>query len=302
MMKQFFLLLFALLTLSSVHAQDLTSAQADTLAADSVLNVIAWFNKNDTLVYTEHAQNFHAENGDTTLVSDETRRFRFIVADSTSRGFLLSYEPLSFHTTDSLVSNALKNEMAKRFLGIRILFSTDELGHVKQIENHQEVRREVLSRCDSMVNEIYKENPLLYGQMSKPDMLKKVHKMLDETYGSRQRLLEKMEALTLLFSNHGKCFPVGVSKGEKGNTRTRLDVTLGKMDDEDDTATDDDYQIASQVYQITSDVESHFVVIATDYFSDGWPRYCFFKMEDDNAGLSEITSIEIEWEYRGWEY
>ena len=233
------LLFVATLSFSHAYAQE--------TKADSTVNVIAWYCLHDTVIYRQRDQELRVENGDTTIVTDVYRRYQFIVVDSTSNGFLIEYMPLSFETSDDDPVAKMKYAVAERFTGIRILISTDELGQVKQVENFKEVHQAVYSRCDSLIDEIYREAPTLYAQMSKPDMLKLLHKRLDDTYGSRQRLLESMDVLSALFNYHGKAFQVGKVEDVTGNTTSRLMVTTGKADDDDETATDDDYQISQYI-------------------------------------------------------
>lgn len=287
-----------------VAALSFSHAYAQETKADSTVNVIAWYCLHDTVIYRQREQELRVENGDTTIVTDAYRRYQFIVVDSTSKGFLLEYMPLAFEFPDDDPVAKMKYAIAERFIGIRILISTDELGQVKQVENFKEVHQAVYSRCDSLIDEIYREAPTLYAQMSKPDMLKKLHKQLDDTYGSRQRLLESMDVLEVLFNYHGKSFSVGKVEDVSGNTTSRLRVTTGKADDNDETATDDDYQISQYItIDESKDGQSpiHEVVVHKEYFNDGWPRYVYISDEEGDDQHLEISRMEIDWEYRGWE-
>ena len=287
-----------------VAALSFSHAYAQETKADSTVNVIAWYCLHDTVIYRQREQELRVENGDTTIVTDAYRRYQFIVVDSTSKGFLLEYMPLAFEFPDDNPVAKMKYAIAERFIGIRILISTDELGQVKQIENFKEVQQAVYSRCDSLIDEIYREAPTLYAQMSKPDMLKNLHKQLDGIYGSRQRLLESMDVLEVLFNYHGKSFPVGKVEDVSGNTTSRLRVTTGKADDNDETATDDDYQISQYItIDESKDRQSsiHEVVVHKEYFDDGWPRYVYISDEEGDDQHLEISRMEIDWEYRGWE-
>jgi hypothetical protein len=291
--RSLFAALLAVMSLAS-HAQEADS--------DSTVNVIGWFCNHDTIVYSQREQELTCMDKDTTMVSDITRRYHIAVVDSTAKGFLMEYRPLSIQFSDSTgVENEIKLLMARRLQGVVIRFSTDEMGSVKQIENYKEVRDAVYSRCDSMVSEIYAANPLLYGKISKPDMLKNIHKRLEDTYGSKQRLLEKMDALTLLFSNHGRCFEVGEHESNDGATKANVMVKRGKAEADDETATDEDYQIANRVQVSQNDGKATDIIIFTEYFSDGWPRYVYFSNEESDSQHVQTSIIEIEWESRAWE-
>lgn len=282
-------------------AMSLTS-YARQAESDSTVNVIAWFCNHDTIVYSQREQVLAGMGKDTTVVSDITRRYHIAVVDSTAKGFLMEYRPLSIQFSDSTgVENEIKLLMARRLQGVVIRFSTDEMGCVKQIENYKDVRDAVYSKCDSMVSEIYAVNPLLYGKISKPDMLKNIHKRLDDTYGSKQRLLEKMDALTLLFGNHGHFFEVGEHKSNDGATKSNVVVKRGKADADDETASDEDYQIATRVQVLQKDGKATDVILVTEYFSDGWPRHVYFCNEESDSQNFEISLIEIEWESLAWE-
>ena len=65
-------------------AMSLTS-YAQEADIDSTVNVIGWFCKHDTIVYSQREQVFAGMGNDTTMVSDITRRYHIAVIGSIVR-------------------------------------------------------------------------------------------------------------------------------------------------------------------------------------------------------------------------
>lgn len=302
-MKHIILLLMALLAAAVSQAQDAAKAATDTVAADSAVNVVAWFTKTDTIVYTQKDQQLHIAQGDTAVMSSAERRYRIAVLDSTSKGYRLEFVLLGFaynRPAAGKTQSEILDEMMKSMQGLRVIFTTDELGRVRDIENLKDVRTQVYAKCDSMISAIYAANPALYAKRSKPDMMKDIHRQLDTTYGSKQRFLEQMDALTLLFGNHGRSFNLGRYEEEENGTSVIVNASQGKADADDESASAGDYQVFTQVTEPTSATDSQQVIVYTDYFPDGWPRYAYFCNQTGSDAVSSVNIVEIEWESRMW--
>ena len=82
-------MLFAFLLFMSVAAQAQNQLVADSVAKDSVVRIIGWFCKTDTLEYTYSLVVAEVAGSDTTVVEAGGNDFRICVTDSTKKGYAM---------------------------------------------------------------------------------------------------------------------------------------------------------------------------------------------------------------------
>ena len=98
MMIRFLCTLSLLVMTLTTTAQDM----ADTLETDSVVSVIGWFSKTDTLEYRYSQVVGEIVNGDTTIVDGSGGDFRICVTDSTKKGYKMELVFTDVWKRDSL--------------------------------------------------------------------------------------------------------------------------------------------------------------------------------------------------------
>lgn len=265
--------------------------------ADSTVEVTAWFCTTDTLEYAVNTISAEIADGDTTVTNTTWSEFRICVLDSTRQGFKLEYVPTSVSTSDSTSSEGQLLLMTARMaLGNRVVFSTDENGVFKQIENQKEVMGNALSVQQRLVDWMYEQSPSLYAVMSKTDMLKKMKKQLQ---GNKEHIMENNVNLRILLLNHGQSFPLGEREVESGVGHITYIVSKGPLEGEDDT-NQDEYQVYYKVERTEPDGTKATNYYEYAYFADGWPRNVTMTIEEQKDGKTMLTQTHVEWVTKAW--
>ena len=296
MMKRILLGVSLLLLTSTVHAQ----IDADASELDSLVRVIGWFNKTDTLEYHLSLVEAIIENGDTTVIEATSSEFRITVVDSTKNGYVMRYVPTGVWLNDSTSTEGqLLLAAARSSIGNEVLFSTDELGVFKEITNWKEVYKRATAYQQKMIDKAYYEHPELYARQPKQEQVKRIKELTEKTLGTKEKMTEQFVALKLLFSFHGKELPLGEMELNENQLHYYYDVTQGKLEDEEDS-TDDEYQIYVEL-KAEEDEDSHDqYYYSYNYFPDGWPRDVRSTVIEPLEGKKRITQIRIEWISKAW--
>lgn len=296
MMKRILLGISLLLLTSTVHAQ----INVDASELDSLVRVIGWFNKTDTLEYHLSLVEAIIENGDTTVIEATSSEFRITVADSTKNGYVMRYVPTGVWRNDSTSTEGqLLLAAARSSIGNEVLFSTDELGVFKEITNWKEVYKRATAYQQKMIDKAYYEHPELYARQPKQELVKRIKELTEKTLGTKEKMTEQFVALKLLFSFHGKELPLGEMELNENQLHYYYETTQGKLEDEEDS-TDDEYQIYVEL-TAEEDEDSHDqYYYSYRYFPDGWPRDVRSTVIEPLEGKKRITQIRIEWISKAW--
>ena len=296
MMKRILLGISLLLLTSTVHAQ----INVDASELDSLVRVIGWFNKTDTLEYHLSLVEAIIENGDTTVIEATSSEFRITVVDSTKNGYVMRYVPTGVWLNDSTSTEGqLLLTAARSSIGNEVLFSTDELGVFKEITNWKEVYKRATAYQQKMIDKAYYEHPELYARQPKQEQVKRIKELTEKTLGTKEKMTEQFVALKLLFSFHGKELPLGEMELNENQLHYYYETTQGKLEDEEDS-TDDEYQIYVEL-KAEEDEDSHDqYYYSYRYFPDGWPRDVRSTVIEPLEGKKRITQIRIEWISKAW--
>ena len=296
MMKRILLGISLLLLTSTVHAQ----INVDASELDSLVRVIGWFNKTDTLEYHLSLVEAIIENGDTTVIEATSSEFRITVVDSTKNGYVMRYVPTGVWLNDSTSTEGqLLLAAARSSIGNEVLFSTDELGVFKEITNWKEVYKRATAYQQKMIDKAYYEHPELYARQPKQELVKRIKELTEKTLGTKENMTEQFVALKLLFSFHGKELPLGETELNENQLHYYYETTQGKLEDEEDS-TDDEYQIYVEL-TAEEDEDSHDqYYYSYRYFPDGWPRDVRSTVIEPLEGKKRITQIRIEWISKAW--
>lgn len=276
------------------------SMETDSVETDSVVRVIGWFNKTDTLEYSITLVEAYIENGDTTVTEANTSKFRITVADSTKNGYVMRYVPTGAWRNDSTSAQGQFLLIASRSaIGSEVLFSTDEYGVFKEITNWKEVYKRTTTFQKDYIDKIYYEHPELYARQPKQEIVKKVRETTDEMIGTKEKMTEQFLALKLLFAFHGKELKIGETAFDQNGLHYYYDITQGKLE-EDDESTDDEYQIYSELEAVEEEESHPHYYYTYNYFPDGWPREVMSTIVDPLEGKTRLTQIRIEWISKAW--
>ena len=105
-----------------------------TVQDDSILPVIAWFSKRDTMTYWIHDNQKKVNGKDTVMTLGAAAKVMFTVTESTRKGYDMEYTFLEFVSDDQIKSyshNLIGQVMDILYdstLGTTILFLTDQFG------------------------------------------------------------------------------------------------------------------------------------------------------------------------------
>lgn len=334
-MKTSFLTFIILLTIFSfyitVHGKN--NIAYTNNPDDSTLNVIAYFCKNDTMKYRRTQKKLQIEGNDT--VKKEVKyqqEFMIIVRDSTSDGYKMEYIPLKeeFDSTlnEELNSNVI-NTLSKKFKDQHAIFTTDEYGTLKGIDNWKEIRDKMKDGIKIFMDSLYSANSDLDSLMPR----RKYENLMLLTFSSEAGIMKAYDELSVLFQLHGNSFKIGrtvIDETEKDSSVTTVIAGYEPYDEysfEDDChisgvsvqkfSIDETLSMVGGVFNLLFEDQSAdkmndvikdslktglSITNLEDYFIfyNGWP--CMMRTQKiiEFSRRKEIRDDEIEWTYRSW--
>ena len=221
----------------------------ETEKADSSVNVIAFFSKNDTTDYRESYLKYKVINNDTTISIGYSEDFRLIVRDSTATDYTIECISTDFQFltdnpsfTDKLTK--ITWDVTKK---VPMIFKVDSLGTLIEIVNWKEIRNTVQPAfkvaCEMLKNEI-DENVI-----NIPALIVSFNTQTD----SEQAIAENTLITSRLFALFGKSLTLGEIKAKDETLGHPTDVTFNTYIVESDSGEDDpelayagDYGIKTQ--------------------------------------------------------
>lgn len=336
MKEKSFIITLILVSFGFITAYGQYQTADNSSAEDSTINVIAWFNKNDTMKYERTVSKFTIENGDTIKKKVSTQEeFMIVVTDSTSKGYTMEYIPIRLAGEDVMEKDSMaKNIMSgliEQFKDQRVIFTTDEYGTIKSVKNWKEIRDKAKKGTKAMLDSMYKQESGLDSIMPRS----RIEALINLKFSTEEGVLALYDELQKLFSLHGNSFPIGttrVDEQEKDSSYTIVSVGYAKYDDQ---SFDDDYNISGRSVQkftaeetaslignvigmlLTDSLSSRFNEIAADsldggmkitnledyyIFYNGWP--CMMRTQKivELEDRRDVTTDEIEWTCRFWQY
>lgn len=336
MKEKTFIFILILVSLGFSTAYGQYSTADNDADVDSTINVIAWFNKNDTMKYERTISKFTVENGDTTKKKISTQEeFMIVVTDSTAKGYTMEYIPIRIAGEDIMEKDSSANKIMSGFIeqfkDQRVTFTTDEYGSIKSIKNWKEIRDKVKKGTKAMLDSLYKQENGLDSVMPR----NRFESLINLKFSTEQGILSSYDELQKLFSLHGNSFPIGttrVDEQEKDSSYTVVSVGYAKYDDQ---SFDDDYNISGRTVQkftaeetlslignvfgmlLTDSLSSEFNKVAADsldggmtitnledyyIFYNGWPCMMRTQKITEIEDRQDVTTDEIEWTWRYWQY
>ena len=130
------------LTLCLSIASVIPCLAQNTEKADSIINVIAYFSKNDTVSYKETIFKCKITGNDTIVQSAVEQEYMLIVRDSTATEYTIECKDVDFHVLTDIPSyqDLLTRTIWEKTNHIPLIFKVDSLGAFKSITNWDEVR------------------------------------------------------------------------------------------------------------------------------------------------------------------
>lgn len=174
---------------------------------DSVLYVVAFFNKNDTMIYWINESQWDVKNGDTIKTMGINTKVMVNVTDSTKKGYKMEYTFLEF-VSDSVKGSWKQKLLTEKFdtlkkvlKGTTIKFTTDEYGKIVKYDNLDKIAKQAKQLFMSVV----KEMPIIDSLDAMGADTKKLLKDVD--YDNIVK--GYTEELEPMFRQHGEAYNIG---------------------------------------------------------------------------------------------
>lgn len=200
MRQSIFLFIALLLTLPAV-------AQEDSTAADSTVDVLAYFNKGETYNYSVSEVQWKIRGTDTVAVASTLTKATLTVVDSTKKGYLMEWRYTDYQLDDSVksplqqLSQEIFAKMRERLVGQTIRFLITPEGEIKKWENMNEVGKMARDIYQFTMEKTHLMDSLKAVGLDMSSLLNAVDdKSLAETY---------MAPIELLFGYHGRSYKLG---------------------------------------------------------------------------------------------
>ena len=187
-----------------------------TVQDDSILPVIAWFSKRDTMTYWIHDNQWEVNGKDTVMTLGAAAKVMLTVTDSTRKGYDMEYTFLEFVSDDQIKSEAQNlvgqttDMLNDATVGTTIRFRTDQCGKIVKYYNLKDIRKqakEVLTKAISKMP--YADSLRAVGL--NPD---KLMSMID----SDNLVDGYTEEIELLFNYHGGQYKIGETESHEDAT------------------------------------------------------------------------------------
>lgn len=211
----------------ALHGQ--TPSTPDTTAPqDSTINIIAWFNKHDTVTYRVNESAWKLNGTDTILTASYSMIARINVVDSTAKGYEMEYTFLDF-PTDALpdsasaierFQNRITAKLAQKIVGTTVHFETNEYGRITKYNNLGQIKKQAKS--------LFKEASKEFSRLPEIESLKDWG--FDIKYYAKNVDTDKLvdgylEELNMLFMYHGLSMQAGETTEHEDATDTQFENT-----------------------------------------------------------------------------
>ena len=302
-----------------------------TVQDDSILPVIAWFNKRDTMTYWIHDNQWEVNGKDTVMTLGAAAKVMLTVTDSTRKGYDMEYTFLEFVSDDQIKSEA-QNLVGQAMdilndatVGTTIRFRTDQYGKIIKYYNLKDIRKQAKEILTKSIS-----------KMPYADSLRAVGLKLDKLMSliDSDNLVDGYtEEIELLFNYHGDQYKIGETESHEDATeneyasdtkteiwldpdtyeygisadvysyipREDIKVLLGNLIEyftDEESAKDVreglDTEFDSQV--TTDGVCNSYVRIS--YFNDGWPQEVVSQNNISLGDRQKLKQKYITWDYR----
>lgn len=294
------------MTISITMHGETSSAPETTDSQDSTINVIAWFNKHDTVTYRVNESAWRLNGTDTVLTASYSMIARINVVDSTSNGYKMDYTFLDF-PTDTLpdsasaiekFQNQITARLARKIVGTTVHFETDEYGRITKYNNLGQIKKQARLLFKEAMNEFAKI-PEIQGLKEMGFDVKKYTKNVDT-----DKLVDGyLEELNMLFMYHGLSMQPGENTEHEDATDNQYEnttFTSATVDADDGT-----YSIVQDVTSILPQselkemvggiVESFSNDSITDSFNENFDAQV-------NVDCTYEDYLKIDYMVNGWPY
>lgn len=216
------------MAIGTVTYGETPSAPETIDSQDSTINVIAWFNKHDTVTYRVGEYSWKLNDTDTVLTATYSMIARISVVDSTANGYKMDYTFLDF-PTDTLpdsasaidkFQNQITDKLARKIVGTTVHFETDEYGRITEYNNLGQNKKQARSLFKEALNEFSKLPEILELKKMGFDV-----KEYSKNVNTDKLVDGYLEELNMLFMYHGLSMQPGENTEHEDATDTQYENT-----------------------------------------------------------------------------
>lgn len=202
------LFLFCLLACDMISAFSQNTLTVED--ADSTIDCVAFFLKGDTVVYELTEQEFRLSNNlkDTIFTVDATTGVQLAVLDSTEKGYRIELSYTSYKNNlenDTSLYALMANAIKPSILGMKVVFTTDELGTFQHIENWRELRDSLKVAYGKAIDALYSKD--IKAPITMPRS--RLESLFYTQVATEKAVKANFDEIDLLFSNYGNRFTIG---------------------------------------------------------------------------------------------
>lgn len=299
------LLILAIAAGTAAHGEP-QQPQENVAPQDSTIDVIAWFNRHDTVTYWVNESVWKISGTDTVRTASAAMKVRINVVDSTANGYKMDYTFLEF-PTDTLpdsasdierFQNQITAKLGSKIAGTTVHFETDEYGRITKYNNLGQIKKQAKSLFKEAIND--------YSKLPELQALKKIGldiKDYAKNVDTDELVDSYLEELEMLFVNHGQSVRIGEFSEHEDATESSFENTLfcsAYMDSDDGS-----YHILYDVTNILPQTEvKNFVgalvkELSDDSISDNFNEN-FDKQVKEDAIYEDY--LRISYLINGWPY
>jgi hypothetical protein len=318
----------------SINAQSTALEQG----SDTIISVVGYFCKNDTMTFRKQYLKQKIEGNDTTLINNHVEEFMIVVTDSTSKGYRMEYIPISYEhgVEGDTITSRVMDEIWEATKDLHCIFATDEFGQLQHIENWREIRDVMKKTIPQVLDNLKPSNNSIVSRQ-------RLESMMLVNYSSEDKVKEAYDELSMLFGVHGHSYYIGQKEGDYINNGYPQHIIskVGYTEQEEEGDMEGDYTIMvnsvttmpaedavetiinsaalifndnmidifnkkkDEVYGVIKDALKDKKLTVTedeyyDFFYNGWPKLCY---KGKNMGVDSDKNVEmklIEWTSRHW--
>jgi len=281
---------------------------------DSSVQVIGYWNKNETQSYTITNEKYKIQNGDTIERGTCKYDVDITILDSTANSYTIEWKYKNYEIKDD---NELIERLSKDIKVTKAIFKTDELGSFQELVNWKEISEEI-KRLISLVEQEYKNIP----------NMDKLFQQMTTMYSSKESIENNaINEIQQFYSFHGGKYKIGedihtnikIPSNYGGEPfDSEVEIWLDEINPDDEnyilrmTQDVDSVQLLNATYDYLSKLSStmgteplkkddlpaikHQILTASRIHSTGWVVYSIIDKvtESDNIRKIEKQIIEIK--------
>lgn len=207
-----------ILLIAAVLFLQAPTASAQCLVRDSLIKIYPYFEKNDTLIYTQEKLEMTIVGQDTTITKNIKDLYQITCRKANDKkGYLLEEthlltedltEPQGNPDENQKLKQALLETMMESLRDIKVEFQIDAMGENLKVVNPDKVVAEIKHRIDEAYSIFTNQYPLMGSLFSKEAFMGMFKNMLE----TPEQLLNTFDEMVTMFELHGAVYDYEVVK------------------------------------------------------------------------------------------